>query len=88
MAFTSTIIRSYSVGNGKRAFGTYTNTGGSTGGNIITGLATIENLELQPKGTSISANQPVVNETFPLNIDGITVVTSADEVGYWTAEGI
>lgn len=91
MAFSSAVIGSGAVfGSGQRVvIGSYTNDGDSTGGDISTGLSTVNFVMLQPKGTSVSANQPVVNETLPLNGTGaVTIVTSANEVGTWMAIGI
>lgn len=88
MAFTSTILGSSSFGNMKVSLGTYTNTASSTGGDIDTGLSGVRALFLQPKTTAISANQPVVNETLPQASSAVTIVTSADEVGFWFAIGI
>lgn len=90
MAFTATVIdRVPGTGSKQHVFGTYTNTGGSTGGDITTGLVTVQCFMLQPKGSSVSANAPVVNETFPLTNAGgkVTVVTSSDEVGQFLAIG-
>jgi len=70
------------------SFGTYTNgTAGDTGGNVDTGLKTCEHFQIQPKGSSVIATQSVVNETFPLAGSAITIVTSDDEDGYWSAIG-
>lgn len=90
MAFTSEINPGFptSLGGFYISTGTYTNTGGSTGGDIDTGLGMVYVMILQPKGAAVSANQPVVNETPPMNGSAVTVVTSPDEVGTWIAIGI
>jgi hypothetical protein len=67
--------------------GTYLSTG-VTGGDIYTGLAVTLALILQPKDSSVSANQPVVNETLPRSTDGHTVVTANGETGTWVAIGM
>lgn len=89
MAFTSTVERKNQVlGNLRVNVGTYTSDGGSTGGNINTGLARCDALILQPKGSSVTTNAPSVNETMP-GADGsaVTIVTDANEVGAWIAIG-
>jgi hypothetical protein len=67
--------------------GTYTSTS-VTGGDIYTGLSVCLSLILQPKDSSVSANQPVVNETLPRSTDGQTVVTANGETGTWIAIGL
>ena len=92
MAFTSAVTASGKTvfGNKRRVIGTYTNTGGSTGGDVTTNLSSVETFTLQTKGSAIVASAPVVNETFPLvnSTGAVTIVTNADEVGYWEATGI
>lgn len=91
MAFTPTLVAQVKGGLGSKAFhyGTYTNDGGSTGGDIKTQLGQVDGFWLAPKGSSVIATASVINETFPLvNENGtVTVVTSADEVGQWYAFG-
>lgn len=86
MAFAYTVKSTDAMGQGVK-IGTYTSTGGSTGGDIVTGLNIVNHIQLQPKGTAVSANQPVVNETLPLQGGTVTIVTSANEVGTWMAIG-
>jgi len=85
MAFTQTISDITQAGNRKIVVGTYTATG-VTGGDINTGLTYIASVQLQPKGSAVT-NAPVVNETMPLNKDGVTIVCGNGEVGTWTAIG-
>lgn len=66
--------------------GTYTNAGGSTGGDIRTGLEQIQGIMLQPKAAAVVAAAPVVNENLPVR-DPVTIVTGANEAGYWFAFG-
>jgi len=89
MAFAMAITSRVDGGYGAEAFvyGTYTSTGGSTGGEVVTGLLSCKGLHLQPKGSAVISTQSVVNETFPVNGGSITIVTSADEVGQWFANG-
>lgn len=75
------------IGRKKISYGTYTSSGGGTGGDIDTGLEVCENLQLQPKGSAVVANQPAVNEDMPIAGSAVTIVTTADEVGTWIALG-
>lgn len=90
MAFTATITKRVLGSDSEaRIYGTYVNTGGSTGGDIQTGLSSVNYMQLQPVGVATLATQSVVNETFPVVNDGgnVTIVTSADESGQWMAWG-
>jgi len=87
MAFSYTINSESTLGGLKIVCGTYTNNSSSTGGDVYTGLSNILYFGMQPKGSSVLANQPVVNETLPLAKDGVTIVTTADEVGTWISAG-
>lgn len=82
-AYTSTSqpMKHVTFGNKLGVIGTYVSSGGSTGGDIVTGLQVAEAVFLQPKGSSILANQPVVNETLPLRGGSVTIVTTANEEG-------
>ena len=88
MAFTSVITDKVSMGSKYATYGTYTNADGSTGGDIKTGLSTVDFLKLQPGGSAAYALAPSVNETFPLTgHTAVTVVNNANETGYWFAFG-
>ena len=91
MAFSYTFNPIIHARNAKFITGTYTNTSSSTGGDITFPLFRLYALFLQPTGSAILANQPVVNETLPLegktSIDA-TIVTTADEVGTFIAIGL
>lgn len=90
MGFASTINNNgvpNHIGDMKMTTGTYTSDGGSTGGNIDTGLRECVHLQLQANDTSVETNAPVVNETLPAAGSAITIVTDANEVGYWVAFG-
>ena len=87
MAFTSAKTGFTVEGNNRMAYGTYTNTAGSTGGNIDTGLPLCDMIILQPNGAAVSANANAVNETLPVAGAAVTIVTDADEDGYWIAFG-
>ena len=66
--------------------GTFTSAGGSTGGDIYTGLQQVDGMVLQQKGSAVVASQAVINETFP-KTDPITIVTAANAAGYWWSWG-
>lgn len=90
MAFSYTITKKVIAGDRIWVYGTWANTGGSTGGEVNTGLSTVESMLLTPKGTAVSASMPVVNETLPLagSANGaMTIVTLANDEGYWLAVG-
>lgn len=90
MPFTAVVTeRGYS--DSKRKYsGTYVNTGGSVGGDIVTGLARVDSVKLQPTGATVKTDASVVNETFPVNnlTGAVTIVTTADESGVFEAEGV
>lgn len=89
MAFSSAVTSPIGTvfGNKRVVFGSYTNTGGSTGGSVSTGLDQVDVFFMQPTGTVVSANQPVVNGTYPI-AGSVTIVTSANETGVWIAAGL
>lgn len=87
MAFTSAIVGRNFSGSKARTSGTFTNTGGSTGGDIDTGLRMCESIKLTHKGAAVVASAPVVNETLPVAGSAVTIVTVADTEGYWEAFG-
>ena len=76
------------MGNKRVVSGTYVNTGGSTGGEILTGLRRIETITLTQTGAAVTTGAPVANETFPLDDGDVTIVTDADADGTWRVEGI
>jgi hypothetical protein len=87
MAFSFAITKVSYFGDKKIVYGTFTNAGGSTGGDIKTGLINCELLQLQHTGAAVAANAPVVNETFPVAGGEVTVVTDADKSGSFIAYG-
>lgn len=70
--------------------GTYENTAGSTGGDVVTGNVYTEYFSLTPHAAAILVTEEVVNETFDdAKLPGtITVVTAADSDGRWMAIGV
>lgn len=87
---TSVVLGQNIPVKGKRiSYGTFTNTTGGSGGEIVTYLSTVETLQILPKGTSVAGSQCVVNETFPRNIaTGTCTIVTADVDGYWFAVGL
>lgn len=91
MAFTSAITSETKIfGSKQKRWGTFTNTAGSTGGDIDTGLKSVESMTLGHTGSAVVASVPVVNEDFTATIDGsaVTIVTVADADGTWEAIGV
>jgi hypothetical protein len=89
MAFTAPRNTSYPEGREgdlRVARGTFTNTGGDTGGDIVTGLSQVFDVTLTHTGAAVVASAPVVNETIPCS-GTVTIVTVADTTGIWVAKG-
>ena len=86
MAFTYAKTGETVAGDLRQISGTFTNAGGSTGGDIRTGLQQVHGIILQQGGAAVVASQTVVNETFPRQ-DPVTIVTAANATGYWLAFG-
>lgn len=88
-AFTASVTDTTVFGPKLVKYGTYTGSGGGTGGDIVTNLNVVQGCYLQPKAAAVIATQSVVNETFPLvnSTGAVTIVTSADEVGYFWCFG-
>ena len=89
MAFTVTrdYVKVFQGIGARVVVGKYVNSGGSTGGNIPTGLAMVYAMNLQPMGSSVLSAYPVVNQTLPAS-GSITVITAANQTGYWMAIGV
>jgi hypothetical protein len=87
MAFAFTITEQSYEGNKKIVRGTFANTGGSTGGDISTGLINCTSCVLQHTGAAVVASAPVCNETFPVAGGAVTIVTVADTAGTFEAKG-
>lgn len=88
MAFASALVEKTVFGNKRIHKGTFTNDGGSTGGDIATGLNRVDHIQLQHTGSAAVASAPAVNETLPLASGAVTIVTTADASGVWIAEGV
>ena len=92
MAFSSAVTSKLPFGNKQFVYGTYTSSGGGTGGEVATTLSVVDGFWMQPNKNAVIATQSTINETLPLYDNPIaqvkvTIVTSADEVGYWYAFG-
>ena len=89
MAFDSSVTQRPTGGFGNEAIsrGTFTNDGGSTGGNINTGLRTCKAIYLQYGGAAAVTGAPAVNETLPCAGNAVTIVTAANADGTWMAWG-
>lgn len=87
MAFTATKTGEHVVGDLRMTCGTYISSGGDTGGNINTGLHQVVAMDLTASGSSIVADAPTINETFPCDGSAVTIITTANTAGYWQAYG-
>ena len=88
MAFSTGIIHTLKVGNRYVRYGTYESTEDDEGGDIDTKFKVCYSMTLQPTGETVSANQPVVNETFPCDGHAVTVITDPNGAGVWLASGV
>jgi len=69
-------------------WGVYTNTGGGTGGDITTGLKSIDFAWIQATSAAVVANQHVItNTTWPLAATSFAVVTNSLDSGVYQAQG-
>ena len=67
--------------------GAFTNSGGSTGGTITTGLNQIHAVFMTPTGAAAAASAPTVDGTFPIQGSSFVIVTDANQNGIWKAIG-
>ena len=89
MTFSFLKTKLINFGAGKKIeYGTFTNSGVTTGGDISLSMRVVESIDLQYSGASVLATEAVVNETLPLKNGGVvTVVTVAGGDGYYCAVG-
>ena len=88
MAFTYLQTRKLKVGSTKLVWGTFTNTDGDTGGDIVLPMTEVQSFDLQHSGGTVVATEPAVNETLPLKNGGtVTIVTTANSSGWYCAMG-
>lgn len=88
MAFTSTITQQFVVGDRVCHIGNYVSDDGSTGGDIATGLRSVDSISVQQRGGAAAA-APAVNENIHQGAVGgaVTIVTAANATGSWIAFG-
>ena len=87
MAFASAITNRDVWGDKAVTIGTFTNGEADAGGDINTGLHRCEMIILQHGKSAVIANQPVINETLPVDGSAVTVVTDTGEDGTFLAIG-
>jgi hypothetical protein len=75
------------VGTERVFTGTYTASAGSIGGDIVTPLSRVTDFTIKVDGAAVDADAPSYNETLPLSSGTVTIVTTADSTGRWTATG-
>jgi hypothetical protein len=86
MPFSAKKTMEFPAGSKRITGGTFTNSGGSVGGDIYTGLQKVDKILLQHSGANVVADRPVSNATFPI-VDPVPIVTTANASGIWTAIG-
>lgn len=88
-AFTGAVTDTTVFGPKMIKYGTYTSSGGSTGGDITTNLNVVQGCYLTASGAAVDANSPAINETFPLvnSTGAVTIVTTANATGYFMCFG-
>ena len=87
MTFTIDNDGRFIMGSKKSSFGRFTNTAGSSGGEVVTGLNSVGFMKLTHTGSGVIAGEPSVYETFPMTKGDATIVTTADADGLWWAIG-
>ena len=85
--FASAVTMKTVFGDKRVTMGTYTASGGSTGGDITTGLTRVEAFFASATGSSIVADAPTANETFPMVTGAVTLICTANTTGMWMAIG-
>lgn len=85
MAFASTVSGSTVFGNLRVTYGTWTTD--TTTGDINTGIGTVLNMQITGAGSSVVADAPTINETFPCVGSAVTIICTTSTVGYWIAFG-
>jgi len=83
MAFDYDITKVLSVGDIQLVLGTYTNTSGSTGGAIVTGLNDVYFFD-----TNCETSQADTVNLATESAGTVTITTVADEDGKWEAWGV
>ena len=86
MSFSANKDKDFVAGDLRVTSGTFTNTGGSTGGSVYTGLQKVYGGWLQHGGSAVVADKPSI-VTLPTS-DPMTIVTTATKNGWWFAFGV
>lgn len=86
MALTQAVLGRTKAGDKFITYGSWAATA-VTGGDIKTGLKTVDMFVLQHSGSAVEAAVGVVNETFPLASGDVTFVCTSGDTGYWFAIG-
>lgn len=86
MAFSQTNIGTTVFGNKRIAYGTFDGDGATTG-ELTTPLKTVEALIVSAVGSSVVADAPTVNETFPNSNAAQTLIFTSGTDGMWFAIG-
>ena len=88
MAFDSVItqrpIQAYA--NRRKSWGTF-DASSAAGGDIDTGLRTVEKMTLVCQGSAVATNAPAVNESLPVAGSAVTIVCDSNQTGWWEATG-
>jgi hypothetical protein len=90
--FTVDITKQTVMGDMRVIFGTFAAAGGSTGGELATGLTSLYHISLMPFGGAVVVGAAgSINETKPTSTvpttPTVTVVCTADTTGTWVAYG-
>ena len=86
MALLSSIKGQTVFGDKRVTYGTFTGNS-TTGGDIDTGLHSVHAMAITAKGSSIVADAPTINETFPCSGAAVTIICTNNTDGYWIAFG-
>lgn len=87
MAFDYAVTKTDLVGTHWEAWGTFTNGGSDTGGNIVTGLTYVDQMQLTAYGATAPANAASVTTDLPATGGTVGIITIAGIDGVWVAKG-
>jgi hypothetical protein len=74
MAFSYTVAKRTHMGPYRCAWGTFTITGATTGGDVVTGFDNVLFFWIQEATGTVHQNRAVINENLPLGSGSVTVV--------------
>lgn len=86
MSFTQVTTATTVFGNKRVAYGTFDGTAVTTG-ELVTPLKTVESIQLSATGSSIVADAPTCNESFPNAVASQTLIFTSGTAGTWMAIG-